>query len=100
MKSKSMVADLERPDGTTADTDVQKAEVLNSFFASVFTTEGVEDIPLFERWAYNTDLIDLSITKENIEHVLKTLHTSKLPGPDGLHPSPLAELAEQLAEPF
>ena len=41
MKSKSMVADLERSDGTTADTDVQKAEVLNGFFASVFTTEGV-----------------------------------------------------------
>ena len=32
MKTKSTVGDLERLDGTMADTDVQKAEVLNSFF--------------------------------------------------------------------
>ena len=74
--------------------------MLNSCFASVFTTEGEGDIPLFERRAYSTELVDLSITKENIECVLKTLDTSKSAGPDGLHPHPLAEMAEQLAEPF
>ena len=74
--------------------------MLNSFFASVFTTEGEGDIPQFERRAYNTELVDLSITKEGIERILKTLDTSKSPGPDGLHPRPLAEMAEQLAEPF
>ena len=58
MKTKSTVGDLERLDGTMADTDVQKAEVLNSFFASVFTTEGEGDIPQFERRAYNTELVD------------------------------------------
>ena len=75
MKTKSTVCDLERLDETMADTDVQKAEVLNSFLASVFTTEGGGDIPLFERRAYNTELVDLSITKEKIERVLKTLDT-------------------------
>ena len=100
MKTTSTVGDLERLDGTMADTDVQKAEVLNRFFASVFTTEGEGDIPLFGRRAYNTELVDLSITKEEIERILKTLDTSKSPGPDGLHPHPLAEMAEQLAEPF
>ena len=62
--------------------------------------EGEGDIPQFERRAYNTELVDLSITKEGIERILKTLDTSKSPGPDGLHPHPLAEMAEQLAEPF
>ena len=101
MKIKSTVGDLERLDGTMADTGMQKAEVLNRFFyASVFTTECEGDIPLFERRAYNTELVDLSITKEKIERVLKTLDTSKSPGPDGHHPRPLAEMAEQLAEPF
>ena len=95
MKTKSTVGDLERLDGTMADTDVQKADVLNSFFASVFTTEGEGDIPQFERRAYNTELVDLSITKAGIERILKTLNTSKSPGPDGLHPRPLAEMAEQ-----
>ena len=95
MKTKSTVGDLERLDGTMADTDVQKADVLNSFFASVFTTEGEGDIPQFERRAHNTELVDLSITKAGIERILKTLNTSKSPGPDGLHPRPLAEMAEQ-----
>ena len=62
MKTKSTVGNLERLARTMADTDVQKAEVLNSFFASVFTTEGGGDIPLFERRAYNTELVDLSMT--------------------------------------
>ena len=66
----------------------------------MFTTEGEGDIPLFERKAYNTALVDLSITKEKIERVLKTLDTSNSPGPDGLHPRPLTQMAEQLAEPF
>ena len=74
--------------------------VLNRFFASVFTTEGGGDRPLFERRAYNTELVDLSITTEKIERILKTLDTSKSPGPDELHPRPMAEMAEQLAEPF
>ena len=39
-------------------------------------------------------LLDLSITKKEIERVLKTLDTSKSPGPDGLHPRSLAEMAE------
>ena len=94
------MGDLECLDGTMADTDVQKAEVINRFFASVFTTEGEGDIPQFDRRAYNTELVDLTITKENIERVLNTLDTSKSPGPDGLYPRPLAEMAEQLAEPF
>ena len=42
----------------------------------------------------------MSITKEKIERILKTLDTSKSPGPDELHPRPMAEMAEQLAEPF
>ena len=66
----------------------------------MFTTEGEGDIPQFERRAYNTELVDLYIIKEGIERILKTLDPSKSPGPDGIHPRPLAEMAEQLAEPF
>ena len=31
---------------------------------------------------------------------INTMDTSKSPGPGGLHPRPLAEMAEQLEEPF
>ena len=37
--------------------------MLNIFFASVFTIEGEGDIPQFERRAYSTELVDLSITR-------------------------------------
>ena len=44
----SAVADLERLDGTMTETDVDKAEVLNTFFTSVFTLESLENIPTFD----------------------------------------------------
>ena len=54
MKTHSAVADLERLDGTMTETDVDKAEVLNTLFTSVFTLESLEDIPTFERRQHNT----------------------------------------------
>ena len=62
MKTCSAVADLERLDGTTTETDVDKAEVLNAFFTSVFTLECLENIPTFENRLHNTELTDFLIT--------------------------------------
>ena len=50
MKTKSTVGDLERLDGTMADTDVQKAEVLNSFFASVCSDTPVLYSLVYGNW--------------------------------------------------
>ena len=55
MKTRSTVADLKRPDGTMTETDVDKAEILNSYFTSVFTQETLENIPTFERTLHNTE---------------------------------------------
>ena len=41
---------------TMTDTDVDKAEVLNSFFTSVFTLESLENIPTFDNKLNNTEL--------------------------------------------
>ena len=101
MKTRSTVADFERPDGTMTETDVDKAEILNNDFTSVFTQESLENIPTFERTLHNTEeLTDFMITDEKVENILKTLKTPKPPGPDGLHPRPLVGMVNELVEPF
>ena len=100
MKTCSAVADLERLDGTMTETDVDKAEVLDTFFTSVFTLESLENIPTFENRLHNTELTDFLITNEEVEKILKTLKTTKPPGPDELHPRLLVELTDKLVEPF
>ena len=98
LKTCSAVADLERLDGTMAETDVDKAEVLNAIFTSVFTLESIDNIPTFENRLHNTELTDFLITK--FEKILKTLKTTKPPGPGGLHPRLLVDLTDELVEPF
>ena len=100
MKTFSAVAVLERLDGTMTETDVDKAEVPNTFFTSVFTLESLENIPTFENRLHDTELTDFLITNEEVEKMLKTLKTTKPPGPDGLHPRLLVELTDELVEPF
>ena len=39
MKTRSGIDSVQRPDGSTATSDQEKAELLNSYFASVFTDE-------------------------------------------------------------
>ena len=48
MKTCSAVADVDRLDGTMSETDVDIAEVFNTFFTGVFTLESLENIPTFE----------------------------------------------------
>ena len=82
------------------ETDVDKAEVLNTFFTNIFTLESLENIPTFDNRLHNTELTDFLITNEEVEKILKTLKTTKPPGPHGLHPRLLVELTDELVEPF
>ena len=100
LKTRAGVSDLERADGTMASCDASKAEVLNTFFTSVFTNEDTTNIPDFEHLLYNTQLTELTITQEGVRVYFKRLNKSKSPGPDGLHSCVLSELEEQLIEPF
>ena len=72
MKTRLTVADLDRSDGTITEIDVDKADILNSYFTSVF------NITTFERTLHNTEeLTDFMITDEKVENILKTLKTTK-----------------------
>ena len=100
MRTRIGVSDLKLPGDTTADTDVEKAEVLNSFFASVFTEEDLENQPTFAERACGVQLTTVNITSERVKNIIKNLNTAKSPGPDGMHPCVLVALKKELTKPI
>ena len=99
--SKASIPDLKRPDGTKACSDEDKAEVLNNQFSSVFTKEDTSNLHHQED-APNTQPTtpNLVITEEKVKKKLSKMRTDKSPGPDGVHPLILKNLADILAKPL
>ena len=64
IKTRSGIANLNKDNGTKTTTDKEKAELLNNFFHSVFTTEDPGPLPDFEGYDKTTELDDFEITKK------------------------------------
>ena len=79
--------------------DQEKANVLNSFFSSVFVKENDEPIPDLEV-NIEKELNDIKITENDMLNILKNLNPSKSPGPDKIHPRLIKELSTELADPL
>ena len=76
-----------------AVTDAEKVDVLNRFFASVFTVEDCSNIPTpASEWTGEL-LEDILVTKDQVEQKLMALRPVSSPGPDGFHPKVLKDLA-------
>jgi hypothetical protein len=75
--------------------DADKANLLASQFASVFTIE--DDILHF---GANEGLQDIPFEIESVKSLLLTLKPSSAPGPDDIHPLFLRAMADFLAEPL
>ncbi|KAL8595284.1 hypothetical protein ACOMHN_020037 [Nucella lapillus] len=99
MKPKDKIANLLKSDKTLTESNQEKAEVLNSFFASVFTEEEKDNIPNFPQRT-SEKLLTLEISTKDMEDKLKKLNPTKSEGPDGLHPRILKELAHELSYPL
>ena len=100
-KIKQGIPDLvyEDEDGEekSATNDKEKAEVLADFFSSVFTEEDTSNIPNLSQRSFKEWLSNMEITREKIKKKILQLKISKAPGPDGLHPRLLKELAQQIS---
>jgi len=100
LKTRAGVSDLLKPDGTTTETNQEKAEVLNDFFTSVFTQEDTSRIPDFEQREGVGILDNLQVTEKMVADQFNKLKTSKSAGPDGLHARLLREAKDELVKPF
>ncbi len=99
LKSRQPISDLKKDNGELTVNDVEKAQVLNTFFASVFTDEDLTNIP--DPGNHSNSILDnIDISEDDIRKRLLKLNISKSPGPDGLHPRVLKELANTIARPL
>ena len=98
--SKAAIPDLERPDGSKATTDKEKAEILNEQFSSAFTKEDISSLPVRDDLNLQSTLTDINITPEMVQKKLDKLRTDKSSGPDGVHPLLLKNLSSILSKPL
>jgi hypothetical protein len=98
----SSVSSLATKDGDLAVTDEHKANILNTFFSSVFTRENITNLPNIELASRSNGamLSDVLITPQAVKEKLCKLDASKAFGPDGIPPRVLKELHAELALPI
>lgn len=94
---KDRVSGLKRDDGKQTASDRETADVFNSYFKSVFTQEG--EWKDEGEYAQVADM-QIKITEDVVRRRLKALKPDKSPGPDGMHPLVLKQLADELAKPL
>ena len=97
-KNKGKIAVLNNHKNEEISDDLEKAEILNNHFASVFTAEDLNDIPVFAPVREEMEIIqDLQLTEDTIVKQLKNLNPNKSAGPDGVNGRIFKELAIEIA---
>ena len=99
-KPKSSIGNLLKTDGTSTETDSEKADELNNFFASVFTRENLSNIPTVQDLNFDKPLETIDININQVEKLLHELNTTKSMGPDNMHPFLLQKLSKTLCYPL
>ncbi|CAM4697277.1 unnamed protein product [Lepidochelys kempii] len=98
-KAKECVGPLLNEGGNLVTEDVEKANVLNAFFASVFTNKVSSQTAVLGITKCGRDG-QPSVEIEAVRDYLEKLDVHKSMGPDELHPRVLKELAAVIAEPL
>uniref|UniRef100_A0A8C3H5H4 Reverse transcriptase domain-containing protein n=1 Tax=Chrysemys picta bellii TaxID=8478 RepID=A0A8C3H5H4_CHRPI len=98
-KVKESVGPLLNEGGNLVTEDVEKANVLNDFFASVFTKKVSSQTAALGSTGWGEG-DQPSVEKEVVWDYLEKLDEHKSMRPDALHPRVLKELADVIAEPL
>ena len=100
-KGKVKVGPLKSSIGETITDNDEICEAFNTFFASVFTSQDVSNIPQVEqvyKGALSGRLSDVHLDLDMVKAKLMTLRADKAPGADDLHPRYLKEVQGQISE--
>ena len=100
LKNRPKLGDLTQEDGSLTKDDTKKAQLLHSFFASVFTKENLDTLPSLNQRHMGEPLTDIPITPEMVKKKLKKLKPTNSAGPDGLHPRVLLESTSSICIPL
>ena len=96
---------IRRDDGTLATSDKEKAELLNSYFASIGENQAKKlprpTVPIQTLYTKVTPTIaSIDITQETVRKYIETLNPQKATGPDGISPKLLKLAGQSVTAPL
>ena len=98
----STIGPLTNNNGTFTQDEHEMSNILNTFFASVFTTEDTCDIPVPSAVQVdnNNFLTDISITENDVLKCIDRLKPNTSPGPDTISSRVLKEAKNEFIKPL
>ena len=97
-KTRPEIRPLKRDDGEIVVDNKEQAEILNKYYASVFT-KSKKSVPMINKRTV-PELTDIAITKKDVLESLGEIRDSSASGPDGISTKLILEMKEELAKPL
>ncbi|GAB0190148.1 mitochondrial enolase superfamily member 1 [Grus japonensis] len=100
-RTRENVGPLWNETGNLVTQDMEKAEVLNDFFASVFTGKCLSHTAqVTEGKGRDWENAEPPTVEDQVQEYLRNLKVHKSMGPDEMHPQVLRDLADEVARPL